>query len=292
MQYKVPESLTAMSVRLFLQKHAGISLTLWRRIKRSESFCLNGQSMNPALTIVHPGDIISYELNETTSILPLDMPLDIRYEDDCILVINKPAGQLVHPSNNSQKTTLANAVLYHYQDTHQTHGFHPVHRLDRRTSGLVLIAKLPQIQHQLTTGSDKLFERRYLALISGQLLPATGTIDMPIARRPGSIIERMVAPNGQKAITHYHTLQTTTDLSLLELTLETGRTHQIRVHLAYKGHPLLGDDLYGGCCQQISRQALHAWKLQFTHPVTGKNIQITAPLPDDMTHILSSFSKT
>lgn len=287
--YHVTEALAGLPARAFLQKKAGISLNLWRKIKRSASFEQNGQAVNPALTIVQTGDLISYDLQEHSAIEPVHLPLDIRYEDDTLLIVNKPANMLVHPTTKEHENTLANAVLYHYNETHQSLAFHPVHRLDRQTSGLVLIAKLPQIQHLLSTAQGKLFHRNYLALIPGRLTPAFGTIDAPIARKPGSIIERIVDAGGRPAITHYKTLKATDALSLLSLTLETGRTHQIRVHLAHLGHPLLGDDLYGGNHGLIERQALHACQMSFCHPLTQQEITIAAELPEDMARIVSSF---
>ena len=289
--YTVKEALAAMPARAFLQKNSGVSLNLWRKIKRSQSFLLNGQAVNPAQALLKAGDIISYELREESSIQPVHMMLDIRYEDDSLLIVNKPAGLLMHPTTQEHSHTLANAILSYYKETNQTLAFHPVHRLDRQTSGLVLIAKLPQIQHLLSTAAGKLFQRSYLALIPGQLTPPNGTIDLPIARKPGSIIERMVSPGGRTAITHYRTLQQCRNCSLLELRLETGRTHQIRVHLAHLGHPLLGDDLYGGNHDILPRQALHACRMTFTHPVSKKELCIEAELPADMARIVSSFFK-
>ncbi len=290
-EYRIPEALAAMSARAFLQKHTGASLTLWRKIKRSQSFCCNGILVNPALATVHPGDIISYEIPDTSRMEPIDLPLDIRYEDDTLLIVNKPAGQLVHPTSQNHIPTLANAVLFYYKQTHQAYAFHPMHRLDRQTSGLVLIAKQPQLQHLLTTKNGHCFQRKYLALIEGQLAPADGSIQSPIARKPGSIIERIVSPDGSPALTWYHTLATSPAMSLLELTLATGRTHQIRVHLSSLGHPLLGDDLYGGSRKYISRQALHAAQITFNHPLNNKDISVNAELPDDMNSISTRLNK-
>lgn len=291
MQYKIPEALAAMSARAFLQKYTGVSLNLWRKIKHSESFRLNGILVNPALAQVQPGDIISYELAEASSLEPMELPLDIRYEDEALLIVNKPAGQLVHPSQKGHTATLANAVLFYYKETSQPWAFHPVHRLDRQTSGLVLIAKQPQLQHLLSTKNGHLFQRSYLALIGGRLTPPDGSIDTPIARKPGSIIERIVSPDGSPALTWYRTLAASQELSLLELTLGTGRTHQIRVHLSSLGHPLLGDDLYGGSRELISRQALHSSRIEFKHPLNNKNISVNAELPDDMNSISACLNK-
>ena len=290
-QHRIPEALAAMSARAFLQKYTGVSLNLWRKIKQSESFRLNGVLVNPALTEVHPGDVISYELIEHSRLEPMALPLDIRYEDDALLIVNKPAGQLVHPSQKGHTATLANAVLFYYKETQQPWSFHPVHRLDRQTSGLVLIAKQPQMQHLLSTKNGLLFHRSYLALIEGRLTPPAGQIDAPIARKPGSIIERMVSPAGSPALTYYRTIAADERYSLLELTLATGRTHQIRVHLASLGHPLLGDDLYGGTQELIARQALHSWKIECKHPSNNRNISVNAELPDDMHSISTHLNK-
>ena len=271
----------------FLRKQAGISLTLWRKIKSKNSFFVNGLPLSPGSAFVRPGDIITYTTEQTSSLRATRLPLTICYEDDAVLVINKPAGQLVHPTTKEHDQTLANAVLYYYQKTNQPYAFHPVHRLDRNTSGLVLLAKEPQIQHLLTTGMQKHFQRSYLALVEGQVSVAEGLIDAPIGRKPGSIIERMVYPAGQEARTHFRTLRSSPDFSLLFLRLETGRTHQIRVHLSHLGHPLAGDDLYGGSLNEIARHALHACALSFLHPVSGKQIQVYCPLPADMQRVLT-----
>ena len=217
---------------------------------------------------------------EATEVLPENIPLDILYEDAALLIVNKPAGMLVHPTGGEYSHTLANAVLFHYEAHGEKHAFHPVHRLDRQTSGLVLIAKESHVQHLLS--AHNAIERIYLAVIEGKLPEPCGTIAAPIARRPGSIIERMVSPAGKCAVTHYATLAERGGLSLLALRLATGRTHQIRVHLAHLAHPLLGDDLYGGRTDRIARQALHAHRLRFRHPVSGKEITVHAPLPADM----------
>jgi len=287
--YKVTADFAGKSAKDFLRRTAGISLTLWRKIKRQNEFYINETQISPGLAIVQPGDIIRYRLEQLSSIEPVKLPLTICYEDDELLIVNKPAGQLVHPTTKEHTSTLGNAILYYYKENHLPFSFHPVHRLDKDTSGLVLIAKLPQIQHQLSTAHDKLFQRHYLAIIEGTLEPRCGEIADPIARKPGSIIERIVDPAGQSALTRFQTLKTNGKFSLLELELATGRTHQIRVHLAHRGHPLLGDDLYGGSLEFIPRQALHAYHMEFSHPVSGKKIVITCPLPADLHRISALF---
>ena len=275
------------SAKDFLRKQAGVSLTLWRKIKSKNSFFVNEVPLSPGSAFVGPGDIITYTTEQTSTLQPTPLPLTICYEDDAVLIVNKPAGQLVHPTTKEHDQTLANAVLYYYQETKQTYAFHPVHRLDRNTSGLVLLAKEPQIQHLLTTGMQKHFQRSYLAVVEGQVAVTEGLIDAPIGRKPGSIIERMVDPAGQEARTHFRTLQKGSDFSLLFLRLETGRTHQIRVHLSHAGHPLAGDDLYGGSLNEIGRHALHACALSFLHPVSEKTIDVYCPLPADIQRVLT-----
>jgi len=285
----LPEALASMPARAFLAQNQGISNTIWKRIKHSGTFRVNGELVNAARTELKTGDIVTYDILRPSNITAEDLPLDIRYEDDWLLVINKPAGQLVHPTTQEAHGTLANAVLFHYEQQGEAHAYHPVHRLDRETSGLVLIAKQPQIQYKLSPKGVKTFHREYLALIPGELTPPAGTVDASIARALPSIILRKVAPDGQAARTHYETIRTNHELSLVHLTLETGRTHQIRVHMAHLGHPLLGDDLYGGTRERIDRQALHACRLSFTHPMTGQAISLEAPLPADMQRIVSTL---
>ena len=278
----VPEGLTCMALREFLQKECGFSTTLWKKLRRSGTFSLNGLPANAARTRIKSGDELCWHLAEESRIASENIPLDILYEDAALLIVNKPAGMLVHPTGGEYSHTLANAVLFHYEAHGEKHAFHPVHRLDRQTSGLVLIAKEAHVQHLLSAPDKMSMERIYLAIIEGAPPEPCGTIDAPIARRPGSIIERMVSSAGQPAVTHYETLCTKNGLSLLSLRLETGRTHQIRVHLAHIGYPLLGDDLYGGTKERISRQALHATRLCLRHPFSGKTVAVTAALPRDM----------
>lgn len=286
--FTVPSDAALQPLKAFL-RGAGVSSTLWRKIKRSQSLRVNGAPANPALATVRADDTISYALAPTCAILPQALPLVVCYEDEYLLVVDKPAGQLVHPTGGRHEGTLANAVLFHCLQQGQPLAFHPVHRLDKDTSGLVLVAKQPQIQYQLSQAGHGALQRVYLALAAGCLHPTCGSINAPIARRAGSIIERTVAPHGRPAVTHYRTLRTNACFSLLELALETGRTHQIRVHLAHIGHPLLGDDLYGGDTQFLPRQALHAARLRFEHPATGQILDLHSPLPPDLDALAASL---
>ena len=278
----VPKRFPVMTLREFLQREYGFSTTLWKRLRRSDSFRKNGIKISAARAMIEGGDQLSWYIEEESRIVPANIPLDIRYEDDSLLVVNKPAGMLVHPTGGEHSRTLANAVLFHYKKRGEKHAFHPVHRLDRQTSGLVLIAKEPHVQHRLAAPDSTGMARIYLAAVEGALPEPRGTIDLPIARRPGSIIERMVSPEGKRAVTHHVTLCQADGLSLLALRLATGRTHQIRVHLAHLGFPLLGDDLYGGRTERLARQALHAHCLHLRQPLSGDEITVSAPLPSDI----------
>lgn len=270
--------------KAYLMRTLGISSGLWKRIKHSGTFAVNGVPAIAARTMLRAGDIVSYELPVVSSVTPEQLPLTIIYEDSDLLVIDKPAGQLVHPTTKEAHGTVANAVLGLYAARGTVLDFHPCHRLDRNTTGLLLIAKHPEVQY-LMAKQDTL-TRTYLALIAGQLTPTEGTIDAPIARALPSIILRRVSPDGKPARTHYKTAWTNGRHTLLRLHLETGRTHQIRVHLAHIGHPLLGDDLYGGSTALMTRHALHSAELTLTHPRTRERLTVTTTLPEDMAGIV------
>ena len=206
----------------------------------------------------------------------------IAYEDDYLLIIDKPAGVLVHPTVNEWGCTLYDYVTDYYQRKGITANIHPVSRLDRHTSGLVIFAKEPIIQHWL---SQQQMDKEYLAIVTGELPNDEGIIEAPIARKEGSIIERCVSENGKYAKTSYKLLSKRKGLSLLQVKLFTGRTHQIRVHMAYIGYPLFNDNLYGTPGPQ-SRHALHAFKLRFIHPVSDTPVEITRTLPEDLRRII------
>ncbi len=207
------------------------------------------------------------------------------------MVINKPAGMPIHPSMNNYYNSLANALAYYFEQQNCPFVFRCINRLDRDTSGLTIVAKhyvsagmlSAMIANKATSG----ITREYLAIAKGSVRPLEGTITAPLGRKEGSIIERTVDfENGESAVTHYRVLDEKNGHSLVSLILETGRTHQIRIHMKYLGYPLIGDYLYNPDMEQIQRQALHAWKLSFVHPITGEKMQFTAPLPEDMAAVL------
>lgn len=241
------------------------------------------------------GDLLTLHIIEnepSEKILPVELPLEIVYEDEDLLVVNKPAGMPIHPSMNNYDNSVANALAWYFREQSTPFVFRCITRLDRDTSGLALIAK-----HYVSAGilSDMIvrkgtkdgISREYLALVRGSLTPPEGSITAPLARKEGSIIERTVDfEKGETAITHYHLVEEKNGYSLVSLQLETGRTHQIRIHMKYLGFPLIGDYLYNPDMEHITRQALHSHHLSFHHPITGEFMEFTAPLPLDMCAVL------
>ena len=285
LQYRITESDTYSNIHELLKAH-GYSSTVIRRLKETE----NGIQRNGVWARVYEplasGDTVTILLTEEASsenIAPTPLPLDIVYEDEDLLIINKPAGMPIHPSQGNYDNTLANACAYYFQQKGEPFTYRCINRLDRDTTGLLIIARHAYSASLLSSMVAKReIHREYLALATG-LVPDSGVIEAPIARVDGSTIEREVNfETGEFARTHYRRLEYKNGYSLVSLKLDTGRTHQIRVHMKYIGHPLPGDFLYNPDYSVIRRQALHSYRLTFTHPITGKELQFTAPLPDDM----------
>ncbi|MBR4201526.1 MAG: RluA family pseudouridine synthase [Oscillospiraceae bacterium] len=262
----------------YLRFHAGISAQTVKRLKAvPDGMTCGGQHIR-TVDPVRSGDIVLLHLPEQCSHTPnFSLTVPVVYESEQILVCDKPAGMPVHPSMLHRDDTLANW----YAAQHPECGFHLINRLDRNTSGLCIIAKTVYAAHRLRGQVQK----RYYALIPNGLHGA-GTVDAPIAREQASVITRCVRADGKRAVTHYRVIQETPFCTLLELTLETGRTHQIRVHLAYLGYPLLGDALYGGDCSKLDAQALHCGTVQFPEPLTGESILLNSPLRPEMNTLL------
>jgi len=223
------------------------------------------------------------------------MPLDILYEDDFCLVVRKPAGMAVHPSSTDGTGTLANAVAGHYEATGQEHKVRHIHRLDVDTTGPVLYAKNAFAHAVLDEAMrEKRIERRYIAVVKGRPEPERGVIDLPIGKDRHHPQRRRVSRGGDRAVTRYETVQVLAGgtASVVRLQLETGRTHQIRVHLSHLGHPVWGDKLYGGpASPHIPRQALHGERLLFPHPWTGQQVEVHDPVPPDMLQLMESLEK-
>lgn len=226
---------------------------------------------------------VNFDYEEDNSnIVPTKMDLNIIFEDDWILVVNKPAGIAIHPSVLHYSDSLCNGIRFYFDKIGLKKKIRPVNRLDLNTSGLVVFAKCEYIQECLINQmKNNQFKKEYLAVCDRIFDEKSGTINLPIARKENSIIERCISENGQTAITHYEILKEFDNYSLVKCYLETGRTHQIRVHMSAIGHPLLGDSLYGSISDLINRQALHCYNLQFIHPVYNNDLNFFGDLPND-----------
>ena len=220
-------------------------------------------------------------------IIPTKMELDILYEDDALLVLNKPANIPVHPSMEHYTNSLSNGVKYYFEQLNLKRKIRPVNRLDKNTSGIVIFAKNEYIQECLVRQmKNNLFKKEYFALLDGKLENRNGTINAPITRKANSIIEREISNNGAPSITHFELIKNYDNYCFVKFLLETGRTHQIRVHSKYIGHPILGDSLYGKSSDLIDRQALHSYKVTFIHPITNKKMEVLAELPSDIKKLI------
>lgn len=280
----------AQKVDALLRHELNCSSAVIRTAKQyPDGILLDGVHATTA-QIAQPGQTLSILVSdrEDGDLVPAEGLLDIVYENEDILVINKAAGVAVHPGPGHHDDTLGNFLTDYYKKQGLPFVFRPAHRLDRNTSGLMVVARHAHVQellkNQLHTGD---FKRTYLAVCQGVPEQGEGVIDQPIGRLDGSVLMREVRPDGDRAVTRYQVLSVSGDRSLVRLELETGRTHQIRVHMAWLGHPLIGDFLYGVEDKTlIERTALHSWKLSMTQPLTGKRLELTAPLPKDMLNLL------
>lgn len=285
--YTVDAAHDGRELRQLVRAPLGLSAKLWKHIKWNGTILVNGKQHGDVRLRVHTGDELTLLWQEVSSVVPVDLPLDILYEDETFLVINKPAGMIVHPTHRAARDTLVHAVAGYFERRGEAAGIHPLYRLDRDTTGIVILAKSARIQHVMTQHHGQIY-REYLALVQGHLDCLSGRIEMPIGRDPSKANHWQVRADGKRALTEYETIASWPAYSLLKIHLLTGRTHQIRVHFAALGHPLLGDTAYDGSCDTIPRQALHAWRVHFFHPDTGKEIRIEAPIPEDMHHLIGS----
>ncbi len=277
------------TVRDVLKNYFLVSSRLLLKLKNNNCVFLNNKkcSINSTISL---GDIISFSLDydeDNSNIVATNIPLNIVYEDDCLLIINKQPNIAIHPSMLHYDNSLSNGVKFYFDSIGLKKKIRPVNRLDRNTSGLVIFAKNEYVQEFLIKQmQNNTFSKEYLAILEGTLDNKYGTINAPIARKKDSIIERCVDENGDTSITHYKVIKEFNNLSLVNFKLETGRTHQIRVHSSYIGHPILGDDLYGNKSSLIYRQALHSYKISFIHPKTREKMCFEIDLPKDMINIL------
>ena len=320
--YIVKESDRELSIKELLSRNFSFSSRFMTKLKQNRLIFLNGESM-PGWILPNPGDVITVVTPEETSDFPPEaIPISIVYEDDDLLVINKQPGIVVHPTKGKPCHTIANGLMKRMLDKGESYKIRFVNRLDMNTSGLLIVAKNSYAQDNLTKQmkTDHI-QKKYMAIVSGVMVQDRGTIDLPLGRPDPNEVERWVVPveeGGYPSVTHFKVLKRFKKNTLVELQLGTGRTHQIRIHLAYIGHPIEGDHLYchgdpfeyrrihgdprpsldgspGPRMETnpeivsdiINRQALHAFSLTFKHPVTGERLHLEAPLPDDMKRALA-----
>lgn len=293
LRYEITEAEEGIPLKVFLKRQGFSTQNLIELKKRPESVLVKDRPVYMTYRLQR-GDLVAIQIIEeetSPNIIPVELPLDIVYEDEDILVVNKPAGMPVHPSQNNHDNSLGNAVVWYYRQQGIPFIFRCINRLDRDTSGLTIIARhmvsAGKLSSMVARKGVQGITREYLAIVRGKPEPAEGAVDAPLGRKPGSIIERMVDyEHGERAVTHYRVVKELPEHSLVSLILETGRTHQIRIHMKHIGCPLIGDYLYNPDMEHISRQALHACRLAFPHPITGKPLEFTAPLPEDMERII------
>lgn len=288
--YIIDEDSAGLRVEQFLRRkrYSGQNLSEIKRMPKSILVNRVHYYMRQELST---GDHLQVRICETQNsekIPPTKLSLDIIYEDEDLLVLNKPAGMPIHPSLNNYTNSIANALAYYFQSQGKPFIFRCCNRLDRDTSGLTIVSK-HLVSGSILSDMTKYREvhREYLAIARGSVTPSEGTIQAPLGRKEGTIIERTVDwEHGEDAVTHYKVVKEANGHSLVSLRLETGRTHQIRIHMKYLGYPLIGDYLYNPDMEYMTRQALHSHHMEFTHPITGEHMSFTAPLPEDMVRVM------
>ena len=277
-----------INIRQVLREKLGVSERLLTKLKKNKKIYLNGNNDIFLDIPVKSSDIVEVDFDfdeDNSNIVPVKMDLNVIYEDDSLIVLDKPFNMPVHPSLNHYEDSLSNGLKYYYDSINLHRKIRPINRLDKDTSGIVIFAKNEYAQDRI-----RITNKIYLTILEGKL-EGSGIIDKPIARKADSIIERCISDNGEKAITEYSVIKNfkigNEEFSLVKCILHTGRTHQIRVHMASINHPILGDTLYGKSSSLIGRQALHAYKLTFVHPIIKKEIEVTSSIPSDMNNIIN-----
>lgn len=288
LEYKVTTN-NYKTINQILVNEFNISTRLLNKLIRNKRIYKNN-ILADTREFVKINDLISVDFNyaeDNSNIIPTKMDLSILYEDEWLLILNKPANIAIHPSVAHYESSLSNGIKYYFDNINLKKKIRPVNRLDKNTSGIVVFAKCEYIQeHLIRQMQSNEFKKQYLCVVDGFLSEKQGTINLPIARKDNSIIERCVNPNGQTSITDYIVIQEFKSYSLVKCLLRTGRTHQIRVHFSYIGHSLIGDTLYGKPSSLINRQALHSYKLEFIHPVTKELMSFTADLPKNFKNLI------
>ena len=286
LRYDIPPEMIGHKISEFLRSK-GFSNQNLTDLKKMDHSVIIGGRWEYMTYRLQEGDTLEIRIRETDvsqKIPPVELPFPVVYEDEDITVVDKPAHMPIHPSMKNYENTLGNAAAYYYREQGKAFIYRCVNRLDKDTTGLTILAKhMVSCSILYDAMTEREIHREYIAIVEGEDLADEGTVDLPLGRKENSAIERMVDyENGEKAVTHYKVLGRRNGLALLLLKLETGRTHQIRVHMKAIGHPLIGDFLYNPENTQMERQALHSYKLSFIHPITRKELCFMAPLPEDM----------
>lgn len=297
-RHKVTIEEEGMEVKDVMRKNFDFSSRLRNKIKRNKLVSLNGKQAEGWFKVFAEDELLIKLPEETSNFMPQPIPLFPVFEDNDLLILNKQPGLIVHPTKGHPVNTVANALMYYMEQNNQSWKIRFVNRLDMDTSGLLVVAKNAFCQNEYTIQSKaNQVKKTYTAIVKGIIEEDNGTIDLPIGRPDPVDVRRGVMEDGSPSVTHYKVLERFEryPYTMVELLLETGRTHQIRVHMSHIGHPVLGDHLYGGeNVNFIERQALHASRLAFTHPITKEPLNLEAPLPDDMlnavNHLRNGFA--
>lgn len=292
-EHEVKKNDEGLLIKGLLKRERGVSTRLMRRMRYGDGgIYMNGK---PAKLIdrIKAGDFVQVKFPiESSDFEPENIPFDVVYEDESLLAINKAPGYVVHPTKGHPNHTLANGIMKYMLDNDESYKIRFINRLDMNTSGLVLVGKNPHSQNHFTNQSKRgEIKKIYRAVVIGILEEDEGVIDLPIDKEKEDGVKRVVREDGNPSVTEYRVIQRyKKDYTLVELNLITGRTHQIRVHMSHIGHPVVGDDLYGGSKPWlIDRQALHAYSLSFKHPITRKDIVLNASLPEDILELIKKL---
>lgn len=282
--YIIPPEYDGEMLQTFLRRACGLSYRMVVKLKRVENgMTLDGKPWR-SIDRVNAGQTVRLKMPEdAVRIEGTEMPLSVAYEDDHLLVVDKPPYLAVHPSAGKPEPTLANGVVAYFEKKGTPLSFRPINRLDRNTSGLLVAAKSPHVAFALAQKPEKV----YYAIVLGELT-GEGTIDQPIRVKEGCTITREVGEGGKDSVTHWRSLATDGEITLVRVVIETGRTHQIRVHMSWLGHPLAGDTMYGTDEEILPRHGLHCARTAFTHPITGERVSLVSPIPADMRSLLES----
>jgi 23S rRNA pseudouridine1911/1915/1917 synthase len=292
LEFVVDEQHEGKELKEILYDEMKLSSRLVRKMKRNKSILVNGNFITFHARLRRGDKVEAIMADEVNQFEPEDIPMEVVYEDVDLVIVNKQPGLVVHPTKGHPTGTMANALVYRMKERSESYKIRFVNRLDRDTSGLIIIAKNPYAQQELSKQMQRdEVEKIYLAVVKGIIEEEKGTVDAPIGRPDPEDILRKVYEGGQASVTHYEVIERIKDATVIRVKLETGRTHQIRVHMAHIGYPLIGDELYGYVDEElIGRQALHAETLVFVQPRSGNKVEVSAPIPDDIKGLIQELS--